>query len=112
MIEKVGAGPSWRAAQYERDQLPGLQVPLEPPGSLPDQTPQLNHALLVYRNGRAVLIAPAGRDQAYAQVEVVGKAPGPGSGPSDIIAESLMNWPFPPSPTLPRCRRPRWNTSV
>lgn len=23
-----------------------------------------------------------------------------------------MNWPLPPSPTLPISRRPRWNTSV
>jgi len=50
---------------------------LEPPGSLPDQPPQLDHPLLVDGDPGTVLVPPAGGDQPDAEVEIIGQASRP-----------------------------------
>src|ERR1019366_28230 len=77
VVKEIRACPPWCAAQHERDQLPGLQMALEPAGPLPDQPPQLHDALLMHGGRRAVLVAPASGEQPHSQIEVIGQAAGP-----------------------------------
>ena len=79
--QQVGTPAGGHAAEHQWDQSPGLQVPLEPAGPLPDQPLDLDDALLVHGRRAAVLVAPARGGQPDAQVQVLGQAAGPRGGP-------------------------------